>query len=962
MWSGPPDLPEPPSRIADIDDHIPAYRSFDHRPYEFIWADRLPDQVQLVDFERLLGWIVDSEPKRVASFRRDDGVQLWDEYVGLLEIDSSLPVDRVTIAPPSPLLVHDPVDSLSLWVHWEEAVAADESMRLELMLTDDDGHRLPVLFESAEMGRGWRLLYRRLPQDWLRQARYPIQFSGIRLVDVPAGPHRVRFDGLTLFMDHIDPLNVANRPARPLPLREGQLLGMNTGPGQLSFPVDEWTLLDPGPGTGYELQMRREGGGRIDVRARHPNGALSFRFHLRDGLTPIEVLWDGEPTGIHVDALYFEPARQGAGRPVVVREEGQMLYIEYARGDAYRIRVTPSALLIDVEFRGRQNAALVTRLRWEGRDIERLYLPFLHQSGDALVPVWFARHAAAPLFAHLMLDPYRSNAAEWTGSSDEAGYAETLRADYHPRTNGQRNDIHERLILAVSPRLRSVLPRTPNPSGVPAGDLFGRVWMDAPAGNPSYARKSAWGAGLGKTGFSNMVYGTSDGIWRNDYESRSYRLQANPYRGGNTQLQDWLRRQSAAGWLTALYQDFIELSPLNAFWRRDDVVRQPDGGWLSVGAGAFRARAPFILEWAGQYAAQLQETFQPPAYWLPLMARHPPWRGTDYDSRAPGAGTFSQVLFATGELFDVLRKETGQPLIASAAAARFYAGLVDAMVIDEAMASQAVVRPYQPAYKLWRLHPLSVFYGPRPDPEMDEAALDAYLADLIAYGLAARLAPKTVSVVHRGRSYFGLRALQARYLMQDIEQILYSDGERYAGVASAWASGVWRESRLYIRYANELEVWVNGSESEDWRVRVADEYYVLPPSGWVAQGSDVLAFSALDEAGHRFDYVESPEYRYLDPRGRTMRWRGMEAGSAVVWVPQSDDRWTVWDLESSGAFAFHTELFDAEVGQVLSWNVKAGAWEQAAWVREGDWWQLTASEPQFQFLIKSADARPDDAL
>ena len=118
------------------------------------------------------------------------------------------------------------------------------------------------------------------------------------------------------------------------------------------------------------------------------------------------------------------------------------------------------------------------------------------------------------------------------------------------------------------------------------------------------------------------------------------------------------------------------------------------------------------------------------------------------------------------------------------------------------------------------------------------------------------------------RGYYLLQQLQERYIMEPVAEIHYFDGERLVTSSEAILRGIYGENRLRIRYANGLVVSINMNwDGKHWLVEDGRQVYDLPPGGWLArQGDDFLEYSAVQQ-GKRVDFVDSPEYVYLDGHG-----------------------------------------------------------------------------------------------
>ena len=868
--------------------HIPEYRPIDTRPYEFIWARSMPRQDHWLDFERLLGWRVETSVGAVARIERCRAFQLWGEFVGLVTYSSVQPDGWIRLIPPQPLVVVDPVDTVKIWLH-SSGTADVSTARFACKVEDSNGQlfRLDLgqLYES-----GWRLGYSRLPNELLQIANYPLRVVAFEWSQLPViREAELRLDGLSLFMDALDPIRFEPRRRRPLALAEGQLVGINRGEGVLPFPEPVSTILPKPSSPDARISVQEEARGQFIVSDPTHGQPLSYRVDATNGLVRIDVLWEGEGTDIVLQGIQLAEGDMDAGNPLVIRQERRQVYLEYRNGMILRISAQGPSLIVDVDYRGRSASAIWAGPLSVARQFVSLEIPYLHQEKDAVPPVLFMPDSNPPLFAHMMLDPYRSNASELAIQQQGEHFFETwhVGAVYHPRTDQVRNHLHERFIVSVCTQLLDVLPVIPAARGAFATQLMDRFVSerrDPPDADRILSAMS--GAHMSSSVDAHRLFLKTESIWREEQESRSFRTRTNPHLGGADFVQNWFSAMQINGAMLALNIHLRELSPLNQFWSSDHLLRTPANEWHPVDGFAFHTKPLFALEWMSEFAAGIHSRYQPGAYWLGEFSAHPPWLYSDFDRRVPGAATFSQSLFADGDLLISLSEETGVPVLGSAGAARFYAGLMDGLVTGHV---RDTPRPYDPEYKLHRLQPLAVVFAPPlPDDLFDHEndpvgykvieRLDSYLADQIAYGNAGRLPhpEEGVDPLVEEHILYSLLALQRRTLLRRPERILYGKADGYVTLATAMNEGIWHHSFLYIEYPDNLEIWVNGSDDRTWTVRVDEETYELPPSGWLAASEDVFAFSGRID-GHRIDYVESPEYLYFHPRGKALAFRQLES-------------------------------------------------------------------------------------
>ena len=85
-------------------------------------------------------------------------------------------------------------------------------------------------------------------------------------------------------------------------------------------------------------------------------------------------------------------------------------------------------------------------------------------------------------------------------------------------------------------------------------------------------------------------------------------------------------------------------------------------------------------------------------------------------------------------------------------------------------------------------------------------------------------------------------------------------------------------------YENGTHVYVNRAATGNWTVKdVRGHSVTLPPAGWLAfdAAGSLYEFSALAD-GRRIDYVEAPDFEFLDGRGTWTTRRNLAASGSVA--------------------------------------------------------------------------------
>lgn len=880
------------------------------RPYEVVQVGREWDWPLLIDFERALDWRVDTTATTDTKFDRTSTQRLWGEYTGRLTVTTPDQGD-VQLRLKEPVTIRDPVDTLLLWVKPADDRMANASAMPKWTSVWETAQGRTIRVEMGPLrGAGWTLYAQPLDPELTRPDAYPLRFKGLDWT-FPPGSYRLYLDGLSVLQDLRKALRYPARPRRGLDLRAGQRQGVNTGTERLAFPVDAASVIPSGPEASQPMVIEAQGNGVYllyagDLNARN----WAYQIETQTGIGSIQLVVDGEVTEWSTAGIQWDPAPADADTLLVVRQAADHLYLEYASGAVYHLRTAGYSLIVDVAYRGRERTGLGIA-PWSTESSvasHQLKIPFWHEPGWAAAPVGYRAAPDAPLFVHMMLDPWYSNASAWERSAGGRWPKDTLLTRYHPAVGGDRNDVHERIILTASPNLEALLPRIPNPGAIHAGRLADRLLF---VPSPEDGHTNTWVEQrylLEAHGLTNLIWITPATFFQKGHESPSYRLEPQPWVGDELTYASFLAGQQAAGMATALYLQPRTISALNRFWADDAVRRAATGAWSATPEGWFMAKPLWSLYWHLNHITALKDRLESDWFWLNGFPAAPPWRYTDYDPRVPGRATFSQVLYADGDWLRVWAEDHAVATLGHAAGAAWYAGLLDGFIVDvfapprevsatrergpytvpQGFSNGSVAgpphadapawRPYNPLFKLKRIQPLSVVYGAAQDAAAD---IDVHIADWLAYGQGGVIRYDPERMDEWVRAYQVMRTVQPHILQQSPLRIRYHCATAgYVRPSEAVASGIWEASRLYVEYPGGVELWVNGSWEDDWTVRVAGTDYALPPSGWVVIGPDFFVFSGWHEGG-RIDYIERPDGVFFDPRGRSVTFRDHHADARI---------------------------------------------------------------------------------
>jgi len=473
----------------------------------------------------------------------------------------------------------------------------------------------------------------------------------------------------------------------------------------------------------------------------------------------------------------------------------------------------------------------------------------------------------------------------YTTELERDGTAYVFR--YLPKTNGKRNDCHERLFLTLSPRFEEVLPTIANPSSPWRSEAARYLvcYNGVEDRESDYAHMKR----IARYGMKQVVLLDWESGWRDGWESFTFRTVAAPGKGGDEGQIEYSRNLQELGFRYALYNNFTDLAPVSSHWDEDLITLLPNGAWQEAWFRCYAPKSARVVSMEPAITTIMKDKFDPNAGGPDVHTAITPWMRVDFDARVPGAGTMLTQFYAYGQILLHQQKVWNGPVYSEGGNHYYYCGLVTGNTARD--------RGYDLANDSWlvdfdlrKLHPLGCDWGFEMGAEATEKEADRFLAGTIAFGHAGsffggrgRLDPMTI------RSYYMLQQLQSSYCNALIKEIRYANKKgKLLDVSAAIATGAYRRSQIRLEYDNGLVVWINGHRKENWKTPEAE----LPPSGYYARMPDgnLDVFSAMKN-GERIDYVHAPAYDYIDGRGHWVEtpW-GASDGQLIILKKEDGSR------------------------------------------------------------------------
>ncbi|SPE29248.1 exported hypothetical protein [Acidobacteriia bacterium SbA2] len=905
-----------PEKVIPAINEIELWQEVGQQPYEFTWTQREEDPHTLVDFEDLQGWNLELYDGAQGELRRSREQQLWGEYVAKIAYSGVREQSRVIARPPQPIPIPGVFDSVELWGYgnrWSW-VPDPTTPPAEVALLVQDARDKEFRIQLTDIQwKQWWLIHRRIPREVLNQIVLPARLTGIEISKATNAQARSFFcDNLAFYKEELKPLTFQPQPKRNLRPYRGQIVGTNTGPGTLPFPTREETILPANFEKNFKVTAR-------EVSPRH----FEFRYEGRD----TTVVYDYRPEKgtlaeltVRVgSAAAFKPLMGGGVRfvdtPANAVAEGELasanlldgvVHASFRMGSRrveYELQLWQKSLVLDVWCEGGEATELsfgeVSGVS-HPRMVAVPYITYQETNPRVLI----SGDGASPVFSSVWFDWYRSSASEPYYSKTPKVTGDTAEINggmrYLPKTDGSRNNLYERIFISNSPDYEETLPTIANPPSVQQAQGKQVVWtVKEPE---SFVKDHERCARIRSYGLDKVMQHSHEVTWRDEGDSNTMKLHAAPQKGGDAMLKWYIQAQNNMGWLQGVYTNYCDFATVNTNWTPDHVQRTPEGEWRRAWPRNYALKPAKAVEFDDYYAQRIEEKFGVKMSYTDVHTAVAPWNYCDFDARVPGAGTFAATFYAYGQLLRNDQHVYG-PTQSEGSYQWLYAGLTSGSYGWVYTKVNLLTEPLDVSFMLRKIHPLECDYGLgdtgyylgeidkdwATSPKKREY-LDLLLASAIAYGnmgwLATDFDPNgTFNVEAMARSYYMMQQLQQQYAFAEPKAIEYADrAGKFQTPSQALASGANREGRLHVVYENGTEVYVNRATAGVWSVRDAsDTLHELPPSGWLAFNNQrhFLEVSAT-LAAHRFDYVQAPEFEFLDGRGQWTESGNLGASGSVA--------------------------------------------------------------------------------
>ena len=871
----------------------PPFPNEPRRAYEFTRINRTKDDYPaLLAMSSADGWKVECRDAE-AEFRTTEARELFGGPVTRVDYRMTGPGTNtlVTLTPPEPVKIGRGFDATGLWMYGNlyPYDRADGACTLTVKARFRGARGESIEIPVAENWCAYWFLNRyQLSAAEAAAVADGGTFEGFSFGGF-ANTNSVLslfFSNMSVFRDEKGRPDIPVRPKRAVKIFDDQDQGMNVGEGTLPFPTTPDTVVPPVAAVDRDLE---------------------FRFPARP-----DESWDD---------LAF---RYKGGEWIAVSLGGGVLPRGAGKGGTFRFHRIGNSIVCDMLVKG----GAVTDVVFGAIDYAKLpkarkvpvpyyNAPITFKMFPGIKKVFELRKRPGILVTEMDGRPFFIGETwDWTQSAGSFPYCEDDMAPfggvaYYERTDCTRADCCERFVWSFAFDPVEALANIPNPVS-PMKKIAGtRAFAFArsydlplvPDVNPqeNETRERIWDywRHVRRLGVRDLNLNGHEKMWRDYMDSFTFKTNAAPLKGGDAACLVHAERLRSLGYRVGPYNNFTDFAPVNENWNPDMVARMCSAQVPSTNQ-MYRAWTRTYLP-KPVYSVHAMETLLPvvkekfgfQCAYSDVHTAYAPWFRVDYDRRMPGAASMSGSFYAYGELMHRQKFIWNGPVYSEGWGHVVYAGLSDGDFARDddyfsgVFSSRPDERwdmPWIVDYDLRRIHPLNCcvgtmarnFYGRHKPSDPDEYT-DRYLAYLLAFGHA--------TVFHNGffmrdnslivddrlelRLYYMSLAIAGRTTQAGAKEIRYGDGGgALLDTARAIATGAVGLNHIKVTYDDGSVVAVNGDRerpfSLDWRGR----RITLGPNCSIARSGDgVKVYSGFVD-GHRADLSVSPDYVYLDGRGK----------------------------------------------------------------------------------------------
>ena len=783
------------------------------RPFELVATGRTKDAhhpTSLLDDAS--GWRVETS-NAIASVSTDTSHPLFADSCVKLTYRAAGRDPTVSLRPMAPVRLSS-FDTFTLWVYGNNegdysrhAVTPITDIIAEFRTPEGERWQSPV---GSVRHLEWHMFYVHLPPNLRARAARGGEFLGFKVTGGRNMTDReLGFASFATFIEELPPYEWKPRPKRGVAVFPDAPQGFNTGAGLLPFPTVPTTVV--------------------------PMVVEDPEIEFRAPSDPTR--WDD--LAVRYRKGPWIPLAKGGGVFSNVKCKMENVKCRFHR--------IANSLVADVEA-----PAGVEEVRFgeaafpgEARRIIVPYLTYKNIEPEARPGIIASRQGDAMLFFAATWD--------WTQSGCSEPFCEVPPKGvqmsnggvrYRPKTDGRRNLCRERFVWSVGTRCEDVFPAIPHPPSPYRAVMAERVWRGH--GIRDRQRDMRYWQGIWNQGAHKLVVTGNQTMWRDDFESYSFRTNTAPRKGGDEGQRTFNRfLMKDLGIMHGAYLGWTDLTTMNAWWDPSQIMREADGSLMTSWRRCYSPKVLYALKGCEETVPVIQAKYGFDCAYCDVHTQQKPWERTDYDARCPGAAECAATYYGYGELMLRLRELTGGPVYSEGTIHWLYAGLADGNYAQDKF-YRFDLNPWIVDFDLRRLHPLECDFGMghqnmfywRSDIKPDSPeGVDRFLTATVAFGHTGYLLTYNNAAVKR--SYNLIQPLAAYYAKANAQEIRYVDASGALWpLSEAIFNGSVTRCQIVTRYDDGTVTVANGSRSERLRLRLERETFDLPPNSFWGRSGD----------------------------------------------------------------------------------------------------------------------------
>lgn len=884
-----------------------------NRPYEINWANRTTDDhPPFIDFEKTNQFFIKTKNAE-ASFKITSEQQIWGDFTGKLSYKKTDANPKVNILLDKPKLISQKFNTISCWIYGNnfETRPDPDTPPVDIYILIEDRYKKEHQLKITRVNwKEWFLVYYHLNDHQQKLFSQNAYFKGFLITKGTNKEFRtLYFDNLTFFQDKMDKISF-NPLTSKKTIFDKQQIKLNTDAEKLPFPTREKTILPDNLTSHFKTE--------ISIKKK----SFSFIYDGADGkliykITPSKATFNGisatwTALNNQTPSQIIHPCQNGGAKLLnnikinkikhlgfikkgkTIESKWQFITSEGSINLKYIYRLWNKSLIIDIISDGGKIREIKYGHAISTGKTELIENPY-YTYGKTRPSVAFFNTKYTPLFLSGNTDWYLSNASElWSDNiiiQDSVFYNGGSR--YLPKTDGNRNNCFERFFITLSPYFEEVLPNIPNPTS-PWKEITGsKIWKSYGVSNRK--KNKAYWKSLHRYGLTEMVVTDHETMWRDGYESFTFRTKTAPDKGGDSSAYDYTRFMiDTLGFTYGPYNTFTAISPVNEYWQTDLLLRTSNNKFKSTWPRCYTPKPSKAVKYCATLTPKIQEKFHFNTGYCDVHTARTPWERVDYDSRVSGAGTFSSTYYAYSKILLLQKEGWKGPVYSEGGSHYLYSGIADGNYAQDQKYFQAE-KPWLVDFDLRKMHDLScnfgmgstsMFFGKNiklgSNSKELNSSIDRFLAATIAFGHSGFLVTKG-GFENILKSYYMIQQLQKKYTQTSIKKIYYTDKEgKLLPTGNAIAKGIHNRSQVVNEYENGFFTAVNGNKQERMKLNFKGKAINLPPNGYMGWSKKGEIFSiSSDFENKRFDYAVSPLYIYFDGRGNFNRQK-KAAGSGLA--------------------------------------------------------------------------------